>query len=69
LKKMIFQEMGELKKMIDLLEKHNIEYSWYFLNRKYELHLGDSNIDQVKWMLKNTGCTIPFKWGDYSWSA
>lgn len=64
---MIFETMEDLKKMIDIFEKNNIEYSWYFLNRRYELHLGDTNIDQVKLLLKNLGVNIKFKWGDYYW--
>lgn len=67
MKKMIFETMEDLKKMIDIFEKNNIEYSWYFLNRRYELHLGDTNIDQVKLLLKNLGVNIKFKWGDYYW--
>jgi len=66
-KKMIFNSMEDLKKMIEILEKNNIEYSWYFLNRRYELHLGDSNVDHLRMLLKSIGNTIPFKWGDYSW--
>lgn len=64
---MIFNDMPDLKKMIDILEKNYIEYSWYFLNKRYELHLGDTNVDHVKMLLKDMGCTIPFRWGDYFW--
>ena len=67
MKKMIFADMSTLKKMIDVFEKHNIEYSWYFLNRRYEIHLGDSNIDHVKWILRELQVQIPFKWGEYNW--
>ncbi|MBM3327035.1 MAG: hypothetical protein FJY65_08670 [Calditrichaeota bacterium] len=67
MKKLIFESMEELKKMIDIFEKNNIEYSWYFLNKKYELHLGDTKTDHVKWLLKDIGSTVKFKWGDYYW--
>jgi len=59
--------MPDLKLMIEILERNNIEYSWYFLNKRYELHLGDSNVDQLKYLLKGMGSKIPFKWGEYSW--
>ncbi|MBM3328557.1 MAG: hypothetical protein FJY67_03665 [Calditrichaeota bacterium] len=67
MKKLIFESMPELKKMIDLFEKNNVEYSWYFLNKKYEIHLGDTKIDHVKWILREHGAGIKFKWGDYYW--
>ncbi len=67
MKKMIFTSMKELKFMIDFLEKHTIEYSWYFLNKKYEIHLGDTNIDHVKLLIREYASNIPFKWGDYYW--
>ena len=67
MKKMIFEDMKTMKKMIDLFEKHNFEYSWYFLNKKYEIHLGDTNVDHVKWILRELSVQIPFKWGDYYW--
>ena len=67
MKKLVFNSMEDLKKMIDIFEQHNIEYSWYFLNKRYEMHLGNSNTDQIKMMLKDIGCKIPFKWGDYFW--
>ena len=67
MKKMIFQSMGDLKKMIDIFEKHSIEYSWYFLNKRYEMHLGNANIDQIKMLLISIGCTVEFKWGEYYW--
>lgn len=59
--------MKDLKKMIDIFEIHNIEYSWYFLNKKYEIHLGDTRNDRVKLLLKDIGSTIDFKWGEYYW--
>jgi hypothetical protein len=67
MKKMVFANMKDLQKMMDLLEKHNLEYSWYFLNRRYEIHLGDTKLDHVKWLLREFEVQIPFKWGDYSW--
>ena len=67
MKKMIFTNMKDLKMMIDLLDQNNFEYSWYFMNKKYEIHLGDTNVDHVKWMLKNTNVQIPFKWDNYYW--
>jgi len=67
MKKLIFPNMEELKKMIDIFEKHNIEYSWYFLNKKYEMHLGDTRIDHVKLLLKDIGAKVQYKWGDYYW--
>lgn len=67
MKKMLFDSMPDLKKMIDIFEKNNLEYSWHFLNKKYEIHLGDTNPDHVKLILKNIGNTVPFKWGDYYW--
>ena len=67
MKKMLFDSMKDLKKMIDILEQNNIEYSWYFMNKLHELHLGGTNPDHVKMLLKDMGCTIPFKWGDYYW--
>lgn len=65
--KLVFESMQELKKMITLFEQHNYEYSWYFLNRKYEMHLGNTNVDHVKWMLKNINSDVKFKWGEYYW--
>lgn len=67
MKKMIFETMRDLKRIIDIFEKHNIEYSWYFLNKHYELHLGDTRIDHVKLLLKDLGVDVKFKWGDYYW--
>ena len=67
MKKMFFEDMRQMKRMIDVFEKNDIEYSWYFLNRKYEIHLGDTNIDHVKLILREHGIDIPFTWGDYSW--
>ena len=67
MKKMIFENMKDLKKMIDLFERNNLEYSWYFMNKKYEMHLGGTSYDHVKWMLKDGNIRIPFKWGDYYW--
>jgi len=67
MKKMIFKNMKDMKKMIDLFEKNNLEYSWYFLNRVYELHLGDTNLDHVKWMLRSSDPGGEFKWGNYYW--
>ncbi len=67
MKKMIFNSMEDMKKMIDLFEKNNIEYSWYFLDRRYEMHLGDTNIDHVKLILREHNIKIPFKWGNYYW--
>ncbi len=67
MKKMIFQSMRDLKKMIEIFEKHNFEYSWYFLNKRYEMHLGNTNPDHIKLLLKNIGCDIKFKWGEYYW--
>ena len=67
MKKMFFEDMKQMKRMIDVFEKNNIEYSWYFLNRKYEIHLGDTSIDHVKLILREHGIDIPFVWGDYYW--
>ena len=67
MKKMIFTNMNDLKKMMELFEKHTIEYSWHFMNKRYELHLGNARVDAIKMILKDTGTTIPFKWGDYYW--
>ncbi len=67
MKKMIFETMDQVKAMMVILEQFNFEYSWYFLNKKYEIHLGPTKWEQVKYILKNIGCTIPFKWGDYYW--
>ena len=67
MKKMLFESMKDLKKMIDIFEQNNIEYSWYFMNKLHELHLGSTNTDHVKMLLKDMGCTIPFKWGEYYW--
>ena len=67
MEKLIFEDMKQLKRMIDIFEKHNIEYSWYFLNSKYEIHLGDTKVDHVKLLLREFAITIPFKWGKYSW--
>jgi hypothetical protein len=64
---MIFTNMPDLKKMIDLLDQNNFEYSWYFMNKKYEIHLGDTNVDHVKYMLKNANVQIPFEWDNYYW--
>ena len=67
MKKMIFTSMKDMKKMIDLFEKNNLEYSWYFLNKRYELHLGDTNVDHVKLMLREGNIQIQFKWENYYW--
>ena len=67
MKKMFFEDMKQMKRMIDVFEKNNIEYSWYFLNRKYEIHLGDTSSDHVKLILREHGIDIPFVWGDYYW--
>ena len=67
MKKMIFENMETMKKMIDWFEKNNLEYSWYFLNKKYEIHLGDTNADHVKWILRENAIKIPFKWDNYYW--
>lgn len=67
MKKMMFENMKDLKEMITIFEQHNLEYSWYFLNKKYEIHLGGTNPDHVKLLLKGMGCTVKFKWADYYW--
>jgi len=67
MRKMIFNNMSDMKKMIDIFEKNNLEYSWYFLDKKYEMHLGDTNVDHVKWMLRENNIQIPFRWGNYYW--
>ena len=67
MRKLVFENMKDLKRMIELFEQHNLEYSWYFLNKKYEMHLGTTNVDHVNLMLKTIGCDIPFKWGEYYW--
>ena len=67
MKKLVFENMKELKKMINVFEMNNLEYSWYFLNKVYEIHLGPTNHDHVKLLLKDIGSTIKFKWGDYYW--
>lgn|GEM_PF-1209385 len=67
MKKMIFKNMKDLKKMIELFEVHNVEYSWYFLNKKYEMHLGGANVDHVKMLIRDSGSTVEFKWGEYYW--
>ncbi len=67
MKKMVFENMKDLKQMIEIFENYNLEYSWYFLNKKYELHLGNTKPDHVKYLLKTLGSTIKFKWGEYYW--
>ena len=67
MKKMIFENMKDLKNMIEIFEQYNLEYSWYFSNKKYEMHLGSTKWEHVKFLLKNLGCTIKYKWGDYYW--
>ncbi len=67
MKKMIFESMEDMKKMINIFEQNSYEYAWYFLNKKYEMHLGNTKSDHVTFLLKNIGCTIPFKWDDYYW--
>jgi len=67
MKKMIFNNMEDLKKVMDLFEKYNVEYSWHFLNKRYELHLGNNTQDQVRSIMESAGLTIPFTWGDYYW--
>lgn len=67
MQKMIFESMRDLKAMIEIFEQHSIEYSWYFLNKKYELHLGNTKTDHVKFLLKNIGNQIKFEWGEYYW--
>ena len=54
--------------MMEFLEKYDIKYSWNFMNRKYEIHLGSvTTADQVNTLIKSTGFRVPFKWGDYYW--
>ncbi|MBT3231717.1 MAG: hypothetical protein HN356_02790 [Calditrichaeota bacterium] len=67
MKKLVFENMKELKKGVDLFEQHGIEYSWYFLNKKYEIHLGTTNVDHVKLLLRETGKQLKFKWDEYYW--
>ena len=67
MKKMVFESMKDLKDMITVFEQHNIDYSWYFLNRRYEIHLGSTNPDHVKMLLKGIGNKIKFKWDNYYW--
>ncbi len=67
MKKMIFTSMADQKKMMDFFEKHDIKYSWDFMNKRYELHLGTATSDQIKTLLKESGMKVQFKWGDYYW--
>jgi len=68
MKKMIFENMKDLKKTMDLFEKCSIEYSWHFMNKKYEMHLGSrATVDQIKSIMDNADFKVPFKWGDYYW--
>jgi hypothetical protein len=67
MKKMTFNNMNDLKKAMDLFDKFSIEYSWHFLNKKYELHLGNASADQIRSIMENAGFNLPFTWGDYYW--
>ncbi len=67
MKKMIFQKMDDQQKMMNFFEKHNIKYSWDFMNKNHELHLGATTEDQIKAIMRDTGMKIAFKWGDYYW--
>lgn len=67
MKKMIFKSMKDLKKMMDIFEKHNVDYSWHFMNKRYEVHLGSTSADHIKYLLKEIQCDISFKWEDYYW--
>jgi len=59
--------MNDLKKAMDLFDKFNIEYSWHFLNKQYELHLGNASADQIRSIMENAQVNLPYKWGDYYW--
>lgn len=68
MKKMVFDNMKDLQKTMDFFEKYGIEYSWHFMNKKYELHLGSrTTTDQIKSLMQNADFKVPFKWGDYYW--
>lgn len=64
MKKIRFQSFRDLKEVMALLEKHNIEFTWDIFNRYHELHLGHVNVDHVKLALES--CHVPYRIMDYS---
>jgi len=64
MKRIRFQNFNDLKAVMAILEKHNIEFTWDIMNRNHELHLGHVNTDHVKLALSS--CNIPYKILDYS---
>ncbi|GEM_PF-2562807 len=63
MKKIRFNSFDDLKKVIAILEKHNIEFTWDIFDRQYVLHLGHINVDHVKLALEN--CHVPYRIIDY----
>jgi len=63
MKKIRFQNFRDLKEVIAVLEKHDIEFTWDILNRYHEVHLGHANADHVKLALEN--CHVHYEIMDY----
>ena len=63
MKKIQLNSFDDLKKLMAILEKHSIEFSWDMFDNRNELHLGHVNVDHVKQALEN--CHIQYKIADY----
>lgn len=59
-----FQSHEDLKKVIALLEKYSIEFTWDMYDTRHLIHLGHVNFDHVKLAMAN--CDVPYKIIDYS---
>lgn len=64
MKKLQFNSHEDLKKVIAVLEMHNIEFTWDMYDSRHLLHLGHVNFDHVKLALAE--CHVPYKVIDYS---
>lgn len=64
MKKIQFNSHEDLKKVITILEKHNVDFTWDMYDSRHLLHLGHINIDHVKLALEN--CHVSYEIIDYS---
>jgi hypothetical protein len=63
MKKIRFENFDDLKKVINILERFNVEFTWDIFSKSHELNLGHVNIDHVKLALSE--CHVPYKIIDY----
>ncbi|MCX6641539.1 MAG: hypothetical protein NTW14_13825 [bacterium] len=63
MKKIQFNSFEDLKQVMPILERFNVEFTWDIFSKNHELHLGHVNVDHVKLALSE--CRVPFKIVDY----